>query len=413
MPSADWSRHKVICFESDDWGCCCWTPTPAALQRIVTIPQVREHFDRRGLWRWVEGSLETPDHVTALCDFLERFTGADGRPVVFTPCYIMGNPDYEGIAAAGMAEYRDLLIDNGVPSAWERGDFLAPARAGVRRMVWRPEYHARLHHTQPHLWLESVRAGHPEAAPLFEEQIFQQSAMRPEYEGMDEPEQREWVAGGMRSFQRAFGYLPECAINCDATEVTERIWWEWGVRTRLNRYPDEGACGQSPFTPMTYLRRNVRFEPLGLDDEYTASGFTGAWRQLQAAWGADQPAIVSTHRKNYVSFVAEQERQGYLQLELLLQAIADYYPEAVFVTSAEIGQLHRSGVSALVWPEEIVCRNYTPQERAIPLPVPEGRKPAGAVDLRSGADVRLDEGPDGGVVLVAPEGDFSVPLASA
>jgi len=409
MPGADWSRHKVICFESDDWGCCCWTPSPAALQRVVAIREVREHFDRRRLWRWVDGSLETPEHVTALCDFLERFTGADGRPAVFTPCYIMGNPDFERIAAGGMAEYSDLLIDGAVPSAWELGDFIAPAREGIMRGVWRPEYHARLHHTQPYLWLETVREGHPEAAPLFEEQIFQQSGMRPEYQDMDEATQRDWVEGGMSSFERAFGYLPECAINCDASELTERIWWEWGVRTRLNRFPDEGVFGPSPFTEMTYLRRNVRLEPLGIDDEYTASGFTGAWRELQQAWASGQPAIVSTHRKNYVSFVAEQQRQGYLQLELLLIGIAESYPDAVYLTSAEIGQLHRTGVSALAWPDEIVCRNYTRETRSIALPLPEGREIVSAVDLPSGEEVTVGE-EDGSPMLVAPEGDFAVRL---
>ncbi|MCD6359865.1 MAG: hypothetical protein J7M38_03305 [Armatimonadetes bacterium] len=410
MSQVDWSRHKVICFESDDWGCCCWAPTPAALQRISAIPQVREDFARRRLWQWVDGSLETPEDVIALCDFLESFTGADGRPVVFTPCYIVANPDYEAMAEDGMSRYHDITIDRGVPSAWERGDFVAPAREGIRRGVWRPEYHARLHHTQPYLWLETVRDGHPEAAPLFEEQIFQQSAMRPEYEQMDEPTRREWIEGGMRAFERAFGYLPECAINCDADDVTEGIWWQWGVRTRLNRQPQEGAAGPSPHTEMTWLRRNAHLEPLGVDDEYAARGFTGCWREIQQAWAAGEPAIVSTHRKNYVSFVDEQQRQGYMQLEMLLVEVADTYPETVFLTSAEIGQLHRRGVSALVWPDEIVCRNYAGRQRRIPLPVPPGRGVSEATDLRTGERVDIASDDEGRPVLDVPEGDFSVGL---
>ena len=406
MSAANWSEHPVICFESDDWGCCCWAPDTAALQRAGAIPEVREHWDRRRLWPWLDGSLETPEDVVALCDFLDGFTGGDGRPALFTPCYIVGNPDYERIAAGGMQAYHDITIDRGVPAAWERGDFVAPAREGVARGVWRPEYHARLHHTQPHLWLASVRDGHREAAPLFDEAMFQQSSMLPEYEQMHEATQIEWVTGGFEAFETAFGYRPWCAINMDASEVTERIWWDLGIRARLNR-PNAEMGSPSPCTEMTYLRRNARLEPLGIDDEYAAAGFTGCWREVQAAWGRGEPAIVSTHRKNYVSCVAEQQRQGYLQLEMLLIEIAECRPEAVFVTSAEIAQLCRHGVSALAWSGEIVCRNYTDEERAIELPVPEGMRPAEAFDLRTGNEVGI-MAVDGKPALLAPVGDFLV-----
>jgi hypothetical protein len=410
MAAANWSAHKVVCFESDDWGCCAWAPDEYALQRVSALREVRAYWQSRRLWPWIDGSLETPDDVRCLCDFLERFTGGDGRPAVFTPCYIVGNPDFERIAADNLGAYYDITIDQGVPSRWERGDFVGAAREGYERRVWRPEYHARLHHTQPHLWLQAVRDGNPEAGALFEEQMFQCSERVGEYEEMDEATQREWVGGGIEAFERAFGCRPYCGINGDATEVTEGIWQEMGIKARLNRW--QHRMGQrSPHGDAVYLRRNARLEPLGLDDEYAQSGFTRCWWEVRRAWEACEPAVISTHRKNYVSFVAEQQRQGYMQLEQLLVAIAESAPDTAYLTSTEIAQLYKTGTSALAWPGEVVCRNYTGEEQLISLPLESGQHPIEARDLRTDAEVEVVEQARR-LQLRVPDGDFAVAVLS-
>jgi len=409
MPAANWSEHRVVCFESDDWGCCAWAPDQYALQKVGALREVRAYWQRARLWNWLDGSLETPDDVRFLCDFLECFVGGDGRAPVFTPCYLTANPDFERIAEEGLETYHDITIEQGVPSRWARGHFVAAAREGFTRGVWRPEYHGRLHHAQPYRWLKAVRDGEPEAVALFEEQMFQGSGRLPEYAEMDEATQREWANGGIDAFERAFGYRPYCAINADGSQVTEGIWQDAGIRARLNR----PACGQgqrSPHTSMVYLRRNARLEPLGLDDEYAQAGFTNCWREVRAAWQAGEPAIVSTHRKNYVSMVAEQQRQGFMQLEQLFLAIEESGPEATYLTSAEIAQLYETGTSALAWPGEIVCRNYTGEQQAIALPLEDGQRATEARDLRTDAEVEIIE-QAGCLQLRVPDGDFAVAVA--
>jgi hypothetical protein len=226
---------------------------------------------------------------------------------------------------------------------------------------------------------------------------------------MDEATQREWANGGIDAFERAFGYRPYCAINMDGTEVTEGIWQDAGIRARLNR-PASGQGQRSPHTHMIYLRRNARLEPLGLDDEYAQAGFTNCWREVRAAWQAGEPAIVSTHRKNFVSMVAEQQRQGFMQLDQLFIAIEESAPDAIYLTSAEIAQLYETGTSALAWPGEIVCRNYTGEEQAIALPLEDGQRATEARDLRTDAEVKIIE-QDGCLQLRVPDGDFAVAVA--
>jgi hypothetical protein len=183
-----------------------------------------------------------------------------------------------------------------------------------------------------------------------------------------------------------------------------------GVKARLNRW--QHRMGQrSPHSDATYLRRNARLEPLGLDDEYAQRGFTNCWWEVQRAWEACEPAVISTHRKNYVSFVAEQQRQGYMQLEQLLVAIAETAPDAAYLTSAEIAQLYDTGVSALAWPGEVVCRNYTGEQQLVALPLESGQRPTEARDLRTDAEAEIVE-QDDRLQLRVPDGDFVVAVVS-
>ena len=101
-----------------------------------------------------------------------------------------------------------------------------------------------------------------------------------------------------------------------------------------------------------------------------------------------------------------------MQLEMLLTQVAEARPDAVFVTSAEVAQLYRTGTSALAWPGQIVCRNYSDGERQIALPVPEGSRPTEALDLRTGSEAGIVE-VDSSPALLAPEGDFLVTLEDA
>ena len=415
----DWSKRKAIAIESDDWGNCAWTPDLATFTAVREHPAVRDYHERPGIRHWVHGTLETPDDLQRLFDFLYLYRGGDGRPVVMTPCYTTGNPDYERIAAGGFTEYLDISLEQGVPSRWERGDIVGKAREGIARGVWSPEFHARLHHAQPYLWLEAVRSGNEEAAFLFEHQVFQCAARRPEYEGMTASEQNAWCSEGIARMRRCFGRPPHCGVNSDASVETEHIWVMAGLRCRLavsaiaNTGPTSAPVNEmgavNPASGLIHLNRNVHLEPLGSADLDHHNGARAAVLAVINCWQRGEPAVLSTHRKNFVSLDAHEELNGYDQFAWLLERLLAEHPDMVFLTSWEVAQLYRDGWSTEFFGDTVLVRNWSGQEQAVEFTLPPGKSARWAADIRTDSALPLDVAQTTARVFM-PDGECVVQL---
>jgi len=110
MQSAiDWSKRKVIVFESDDWGGVTRTSTPNAETCKTAEPLWAVTGNKYDTWR--KGTLETVEHMQRLFNVLRSFKGGDGRCVVFCPMVLVGNPDFDAIEANGFTRYVDIGID--------------------------------------------------------------------------------------------------------------------------------------------------------------------------------------------------------------------------------------------------------------------------------------------------------------
>ena len=85
-----------------------------------------------------------------------------------------------------------------------------------------------------------------------------------------------------------------------------------------------------------YTVRNVVFEPfLGGGNEVDK-----ALRQIKVAFFWNKPAIISSHRINYVGSLDYKQRDKNLTLlSELLNKIVKLYPEAEFLSSDELGNL--------------------------------------------------------------------------
>ena len=68
-----------------------------------------------------------------------------------------------------------------------------------------------------------------------------------------------------------------------------------------------------------------------------------ALKQIEEAFKENKPAVISTHRANYVSTLNTKNREnGLSQLKTLLQQIKSRWPDVEFMTSSDLGQTIRS-----------------------------------------------------------------------
>jgi hypothetical protein len=414
----DWERFAPVVFESDDWGGCEAVPDAEAASALQPLwDELLEHP------RPIATTLESPADLTRLYETLSGFAGDDGIPAVFTAFMPMGNPDFAAIAAGGFERFCDIGISDGVPPRWERGDLLAAWRDGAARGVFEPEYHGRLHHNGPRPWLALLRGEGPRAElarASFEHEVYCQGIHLPEFEAMDVREQYQWNLVGVQRFEAAFGRTPAAGITSDAFPETETIWALLGIRTVClkscrvnsgqivvyttklwnNQDPDVPIGAHDPVNDVIYLTRNAFFECAGGKSQSAEAVLP----VIRSRWAEGEPAVVSTHRANYVSLDAVRAETGFTELSALLQSLHDC--GARFLTTAEVSDLYRQGWSLREFGGTKILRRWSPEAEPVRLPcsvtgataIPDGREYLAMAD---GACVVLD----------LPAGDYRLTLA--
>ena len=140
----------------------------------------------------------------------------------------------------------------------------------------------------------------------------------------DEPIEAEAERLGVSIFQgraeRAAGALPR-------------------VRHFLGRFRFPHFEGRRFFLPP-----RIAFEPGAGGEDAARLGVDAAHRGIRAAWARLQPAIVSTHRANYVQIDPARGEAGLARLRELLARLAE--EGATFLTDAELLGLVTDGWSA-------------------------------------------------------------------
>lgn len=410
----DWQRFPAVVFESDDWGAC--ETVRNAGDAAALQPLWDEVLERP---RPILSTLETPADLSRLYETLGGVTGADGLPAVFTAFTCTGNPDFDAIRETG--EYRDIGIDEGVPSGWQRGDLLSAWRDGVARGVHAPEFHGNLHHTSPVTLMELLHEDGPEgrlARESFDREAYCQGRHVPEFEGMTVREQLAWNRTGIERFARAFGFRPACAITSDALPETEVIWALLGIRAvclkncRVNSgqvvvYPTKPWNNQDPNVPLgaydpvidvVYMVRNAFFECAANPDQ-SADVVLDV---IRARWSENEPAIISTHRANYVSLDPARAETGFAELRRLLRSLSADTP-ARFLTTAEVADIYRQGWSLRSCGDRRILRVYAEDPEPIRVPRPCDR----AISLTGTAE--FSAASDGQHVVLNPSpGEYAL-----
>jgi len=386
--SMDWKTHKAVAFVSDDWGMYAWTPDMEAYKALEGC----------GFFTpvWSFGTLETPRDMGRLFDVLLAHKGGDGRPVVFQPYYIGANPDYDAIEANGFTAYVDCALGFDIPPRWQRGDFIGKALEGWNQGIWQPEYHCRCHHFSGIRWVQKLKAGEKRARAAWEQVVYvceTVSERLGEYEGMEPARLREFIEGGFEMFQRTFGYRPNVALTSDWVEGSVKAMAGSGIKAveLVGGGEKEGVAGTGALSVPT---RNAQFEPLGNADSEVVGCLDDTLAAIEALWADNQPAMVSSHRTNYVSLDSNTIDRNFALFEELLGRLLDAHPETVFLTGWEAAQLNARGVSVNRFGDGMVVRNYTSGPAQIEIDLPEDKEIQSLTHLPSGISTPCQTRPE-------------------
>ncbi len=347
IPGRSTSR-KIVVIECDDWG-------------GIRMPskEVYKILHKKGIVsdkdRYMQNdTLAHRVDLELLFELLLESKDNNGNPAVMTAVTNVANPDFQRIKDSEYQEYffepfTKTLLRNGrgyeTFNTWKKGMELG---------IFSPELHGR-EHISVQIWLKKLREGnknlitgfsHEVAAVSVEDLHPALAGFRPEFyfNSLDQIEfLNNSISDAVNLFRDIFGYTPNAFVPSNSIfhPVFERIVAKAGVKflnvNHLNPVPDKKGrlilryypTGTKTSFGLRYYTRNCAFEPT----EMSYRGIDLTMRQIEMAFRWGKPALISTHRVNFIGVLEPSNREkGLKELKLLLNSIVKKWTDVEFMS---------------------------------------------------------------------------------
>jgi hypothetical protein len=355
------TNRQLLIIESDDWGSL-RTKNKQTLDKLNTIsPAVQaDRFTQID-------SLASADDLMALFEVLNSVKDSKGNPACLTANVCTANPDFDAIKASNFDEFHYETFTQTLEMYSYKEDLLKLWKNGEQGKLFQPQLHGREHVHAP-AWLAELRAGNKELLKAFElrtfgipykgllfqkRKNFQAALDRYNMPG-EEAYHKEWIRDSAEIFKKIFGYYSKTFIAPAYVWHTDmhRHLVNSNVNTlqgiKLQYEPNNSSkikykrklhyTGElDKKTGLQYAVRNTFFEPAAVPDK---DWISATLQGVEKAFQYNKPAIIGSHRINYIGSLNEQNRTNNLRmLKTILENIVFRYPNVEFISSSELVEL--------------------------------------------------------------------------
>lgn len=347
-------RHLVV-IESDDWGS---IRMPSA-EVYRKLQKAGDHPENDAFLR--NDCLENVADLTALFAILTSVKDKNGSPAVMTANFAMANPDFDKIDPINDAYFFEPFTDT-YKRYYPDQDVFSCVQDGIKSSCFVPQLHCR-EHMNVNRWMNDLKQQKYDTVIAFQNHMIGTGASFSQenpFGYMDafnsnftsDAELSNVVHEAMELFENTFGkksetFVASCFVWNDALE---KALCEIGVRgiqsgcwQNLPVCTEEGNAlrrklrftGQKNRIGQVYTVRNCTYEPA-----YQQTPMKSAKEcldQIMRAFHNRKPAIINSHRFNYIGSInRENARENLKGLSWLLQTIIDNIPDAEFISTAEL-----------------------------------------------------------------------------
>lgn len=342
--------RKIVVIESDDWGSIRMPSREvyeASLANGIAV-------DKCTFCKY--DSLATVDDFDKLYKVLQEHKDFKGNHPVVTANTVVANPDFNRIQEDNFNEYHIELFTDTI-KRYPNCDFSA-WQYGMDQKLFYPQFHGR-EHLNVGRWFRLLKSGQEHINFAFQNKytglsnITSKDIKHSIQAALDfDNEYDKWfgiqsIAEGLYIFEKVFGYKSKSYI------ATNYLWHEdinkvlsvkgvkyiQGVERQNQPSSDKSYhyLGEVNEHNQIYLTRNIIFEPmLGNKTRY----FNSAIKSIESSFRLRRPAIISTHRANYIGAIFEENRDDNLNiLNNLLREIVIRWPDVEFMNTQQLGEL--------------------------------------------------------------------------
>jgi len=352
------TKRKIVVIESDDWGSIRMPSTGAYNDLLKHGAPV----DKSPYCRY--DSLAAEEDLELLFELLTGFKDSLGRHPVITANTVVSNPDFDKIRESDFREYFCEPITETFEKYPKHAGCMELWRSGQRERVFHPQSHGK-EHLNVVYWLKLLQEDIHHFRLAFDHGCWGLSndvypdlnrSIQASFDienGIHLPVLEDSVREGLRLFEEIFGYRSESFIanNFIWSSSLNRVLSEEGVRymqgMKYQKLPLLNGerrkmirhyLGERNEFGQYYLIRNCSFEPSIHGTELDS--LNDCLNGISTAFFWNKPAIISSHRINYVGFLDSGNRDSNLQLlKTLLREIMKRWPDVEFMTSDTLGRM--------------------------------------------------------------------------
>ena len=346
------TNKKIVVIESDDWGSVSMPSKEVYNELLKAGVSVDRSFFS------LYDSLESEEDLNELFTVLTSFKDINGNHPCITACCVVANPDFEKIAASGMKEYFYEPITETYKKYSRHANSFQIWKEGMKSHLLWPQFHGR-EHLNPGEWLKVINGDKNEKlgfdkkallaignSPTSKRRMGYLSAFdfqsQEELEGFD-----TIIKEGLDLFEELFGFRSTSFVAPTSvrSDAMDKYLNKYGIKyhqmgQQLTPFAEgyqikNRMWGAKNELGQLYWRRNSKFEP---SSNHGIDWVNEVMKEIQVAFRWGKPAVISSHRVNYIGSIEKGNRDNTLRLlSDLLSAVMKKYPDVEFMSSDQLG----------------------------------------------------------------------------
>jgi hypothetical protein len=289
---------------------------------------------------------------------LSKHKDVDGNSPLFTALSLVANPDFDKIKANNFTKYEYEPFPKTLKK-YGQADALPMWKEGIDNNLFYPEFHGR-EHLNVNVWMRALQAGDKPTKLAFDEGLWAiktETAYNINYQAAfdvqkksDIEDQKQIISDGLELFEKLHGYKaryivpPNGAFNNQLLETAAQNGIDFYGASKIQKEPQGKGeykkvlhwLGKINKFDQTTITRNAFFEP----NEIGMYGVEDCLKSIHYAFKWNKPAVISSHRTNYIGVHDPKNREkGLRELDELLFKILKQWPDVKFITSTKLGEI--------------------------------------------------------------------------
>ena len=356
------TKRKILVIESDDWGSI-RMPSREVFNQLkenginVTGGDTRRYN--------LNDTLASSKDLIKLFDLLLSFKDIHNHPCAFTAVSLVANPDFQKIRENDFHSYHYEPFTDTLEKYYPRSNTFELWKEGITSEVFIPQFHGR-EHLHISNWMRALQGNNRDTRMAFDLGMWslipkQDHRTNVTYQAAFDlyyPEdlviQETVIREGLELFHHLFGYKatffvpPNGPFNKKLEEVSADCGVKYISASKIQKEPmglgktniNLHWLGQKNKYHKHYMIRNCFFEP----NQQGRDWVNTCLKEIEIAFRWQKPAIISSHRVNYIGTLDTKNRENGLQmLKTLLERVQKKYPELEFMTSNQLGDMIARG----------------------------------------------------------------------